>query len=129
MEYSRDRNVGTVSNNGSISGSQRNGRASSAASNGSSGSLTSHGTPIGCNQKQGSSNGHSNNSPTVNGQGGRSSSNTPSNINNFFKKSMEQQQPSPLSSIFGSNHLLAVNNIAAGMGRQPTAMKNSGSMK
>lgn len=128
LEYTRDRNTGTVSSNGSVTGGQRNGRASSAASNGSS-SSTSHGASHGCNNKQGSSGGPlqtgasppSNNSLTM-------VRTTPSAQPK--SQSKKAQEPlNPLSSIFGVNPLL--NNITSNMNRQPmpSGLKNPSSMK
>lgn len=130
MEYTRDRNLGTISNNGTMTG-ERSDRASSAASNGSSSSMNS--ASIGCNIKQGSSNGqlpmqNKNSSFSSNNQSlPRNNSSTPTMVN---KRPLDHPQ-SPLSSIFAANPLLAANNITPNIARQPLAnvMKNSGSMK
>lgn len=124
MEYTRDRSVSSVGGATSI---QRNGRASSAASNGSN---SSHGTSTGCNNRQGSSSQlqvssspPTSDAPTM----VRPSTNLPSNL---LKKPTESTNP--LSSIFGANSLLSVNNMTSSnpnMGRQLIGSKNPGSMK
>ncbi|CAD5221706.1 unnamed protein product [Bursaphelenchus xylophilus] len=76
VEYTRDRNVGTLSNPG-----QRNGRSSANSTN-------------------------SNGSSTFIGTQNRSGSSTPSNVSNLFKKSGEQNNLSGIfgnSNLFGGN--------------------------
>jgi hypothetical protein len=116
VDYTRERNLGNISNNGSVSGSQRNGRSSSAASNGSNSSMNS--TPNGCNIKQGSSNNQTPHSSPATNQ--IKSASVP------IKKQADQQQ-TPLNSIFAVNPLLT----SPGIGRQPilNAIKNPNTMK
>ncbi|KAI6215474.1 hypothetical protein M3Y94_00389000 [Aphelenchoides besseyi] len=103
VEYTRDRNVGTV---GTLTSGHRNGRASSAASTGSSSSLNSQ-IPTTANVHHGIAtiSSASTGTSSINTER-ESGSNTPMGVNSFLKKPIEPS--SALNGIFANNSLYSV---------------------
>ncbi|KAI6188603.1 hypothetical protein M3Y98_00372300 [Aphelenchoides besseyi] len=119
VEYTRDRNVGTV---GTSTGGHRNGRASSAASTGSSSSLNSQiPTTTNVHHSVATISSASTVTSSINTER-ESGSNTPMSINSFLKKPVEPN--SALNGIFANNSLYSVAALSGSSPLKSTAQQS-----